>query len=140
MVSTLQNCFYIFTFKCRFFDNIGFFSLSDNQYPNKYATQYHYTDDPEPKQVADFAYEAALEVGKFEYEKVQEFLYSLPNSNELQYAYNETKSESKGALVEAWNDFKYSMVIFSSLLSSVLSKSSESFIIFIGCVLLGFIM
>ena len=60
-----------------------------------------------------------LSEARIQYEKVQEFLYSLPNSNELRYAYNETKSESKGALVEAWNDFKY---LSTELVNKIYSK------------------
>jgi len=76
----------------------------DNQYPNKYSTPYHYTEDPEPKNILDEAHEAALNIGKLEHDTLNEVLYSLPTRNELLWKLNGTRTESKGTLTRIWNN------------------------------------
>ena len=73
-----------------------YFFFTDNQHPNKYSTPYHYTEDPVPKNVLDFAYDTALDVGKFEHDTWKDILSKLPSENELRWAYNQSKTEGSG--------------------------------------------
>ena len=90
-----------------FYSNPYFFSLTDNQHPNKYSTPYHYTEDPEPKNVLDFAYDTALDVGKFEHDTWKDILSKLPSENELRWAYNQSKTENSGPSMFLPKNFKY---------------------------------
>merc|ERR1712223_1351233 len=55
----------------------------DNEKPNLYSSEYHYTEDPSPKGVLDHAYEAAVEAGRLEAETLHDFLGLLPKRREL---------------------------------------------------------
>jgi hypothetical protein len=49
-----------------------------------------------PKNVLDFAYDTALDVGKFEHDTWKDILSKLPSENELRWAYNQSKTENSG--------------------------------------------
>ena len=44
----------------------------------------------------DFAYDTALDVGKFEHDTWKDILSKLPSENELRWAYNQSKIENSG--------------------------------------------
>ena len=44
----------------------------------------------------DFAYDTALDVGKFEHDTWKDILSKLPSENELRWAYNQSKTENSG--------------------------------------------
>jgi hypothetical protein len=92
------------------------FFLTDNQYPNKYSTPYHYTEDPEPKNVLDFAYDTALDVGKLEHDTWKDILSKLPSENELRWAYNQSKTENSGRSISLPNKFNH-QIYLSDLLA-----------------------
>ena len=63
----------------------------------------------------DFAYDTALEVGKFEHDTWKDILSKLPSENELRWAYNQSKTENSGPsmfLPKNFNPIKFIYQIY----------------------------
>ena len=63
----------------------------------------------------DFAYDTALDVGKFEHDTWKDILSKLPSENELRWAYNQSKTENSGPsmfLQKNFNPIKFIYQIF----------------------------
>ena len=105
LVQTLDKDYKIFEIFCMYevgYNNFQYFS--DNEHPNLYTSNYHYTEESEPKNVLDFAYEAALEAGKFEAETLHDILTKLPTRKDLLWKVNATKTEKANNLKRIWNN------------------------------------
>ena len=76
----------------------------DNELPNLYSTKYHYTDHTGPKNVLDYAHEAAVEAGKLEAETLHDLLGKLPTRKDLLYKVKGKKNEKRSELRRIWNN------------------------------------
>ena len=73
----------------------------------------------------DFAYDTALDVGKFEYDTWKDILSKLPSENELRWAYNQSKTENSGPSMSLPNNFNHGILLSNLFWPNVRKKCSS---------------